>query len=593
MTANRMIKSRLYLICWLLILVTISPVGIAAAKPKNVKPVAVAGSSQSVLVNTTVTLDGSKSLDSDGLVKKWQWTQTKGTKVKLSNAKKAVASFTSPKLKAKTTSTLLSFKLTITDDRKATASSNVIITVKALPVCKLPEVLQNGSCTIPAPICVLPKILLNGECYSPVPTCTASQILQNGACVELKAACPPPKLFLNGLCANPIEICKAPQFFKQGKCVTPEKACDLPLVLQNGNCVPPGTSTPINDTGIIECSNGDINSDGCGLAHFPKQDAETGRDITHYNDSDGAAGFSFTKISASGAALPINANEWSCIKDNVTGLLWENKTNDAGLHDKNRNFSYYSPESNPKNLYNTVNDANGFINAVNAQGLCGINNWRLPSSIELQGIVNFAYPLPGPAIDQNFFPNTVNSAFWSSSPFARDPNSAWILHFDDGRIFEDFRNRDGGASIRLVSGVNNPHAFVISNDGHEVTDNSTGLTWQRCVVGMQWNGSTCAGFPRGYMYSESLQLAESIRVESGVNWRLPNIKELSSIVDTRNIGVTIDESVFPNSPHDQYWSSSPFSNDAFFAWMVSFFQGSVYYSYTEDLGMVRLVKDKD
>jgi len=88
--------------------------------------------------------------------------------------------------------------------------------------------------------------------------------------------------------------------------------------------------------------------------------------------------------------------------------------------------------------------------------------------------------------------------------------------------------------------------------------------------------------------------ANFIKNTSGKNWRLPNMKELASLIDTSsNNEIYIDETVFPGSPFGQYWSSSSYSTDAFFAWIVHLAYGSTYYTYTEDTGFVRLVRDKD
>jgi hypothetical protein len=89
----------------------------------------------------------------------------------------------------------------------------------------------------------------------------------------------------------------------------------------------------LNDTGINTCSNNTKNGLSCPVTGFPGQDAQYGRDKTLNNNANGHAGFSFTKISSTGIALAANARIWNCVQDNVTGLLWEGKTNDGGLHD--------------------------------------------------------------------------------------------------------------------------------------------------------------------------------------------------------------------------------------------------------------------
>jgi hypothetical protein len=333
------------------------------------------------------------------------------------------------------------------------------------------------------------------------------------------------------------------------------------------------TQGQLNDTGITFCSDGAFNVAGCGISTYPRQDAELGRDFFNNDDKDGHAGFSFSKISATGEKLPLDAIEWACVKDNVTGLLWEVKTAKNSI--KTYRFA----------------DAKKAVKAINTQKLCGKTNWRLPKIQELQGIVNYSVAFPDPNIDQTFFPNSTNTIYWSATPYAKNPNNAWGIYFDDGRVFE--QDKKTRAAIRLVSSAQKSVAkkYVISKDGTEVFDMQTGLTWRRCVEGMTWNGTTCIGYPFGGMLIESLQRAAGEARLTGKAWRLPNIKELASLVDTTQPNLAIDLTVFPETPNDQMWSSSPYALDAFFGWAVHFYYGSSYYTYLEDIAMMRLVKD--
>jgi hypothetical protein len=59
----------------------------------------------------------------------------------------------------------------------------------------------------------------------------------------------------------------------------------------------------------------------------------------------------------------------------------------------------------------------GYKNAVNASGLCGYADWRLPTTDELQTLVDYsrAYPA-GASIDTTWFTNTpAFSFYWSAS----------------------------------------------------------------------------------------------------------------------------------------------------------------------------------
>ncbi|MDW7710816.1 MAG: DUF1566 domain-containing protein [Deferrisomatales bacterium] len=55
-----------------------------------------------------------------------------------------------------------------------------------------------------------------------------------------------------------------------------------------------------------------------------------------------------------------------------------------------------------------------------------------------------------PAIDPGHFPNTEAAYFWSSSPYADQPGSAWHVYFHYG---EAYPNQKSNANpVRLVRG---------------------------------------------------------------------------------------------------------------------------------------------
>ena len=223
--------------------------------------------------------------------------------------------------------------------------------------------------------------------------------------------------------------------------------------------VPVGTGR-LNDTGITTCSNATQNGLTCPVTGFPGQDAEYGRDQTHNDDSDGHAGFSFTKLDADGNPLPASAAAWSCVRDNVTGLIWEVKTDDSGLRDKDWTYSWYNPDAatnggspgtpdGGNNCFNTARcDTQSYVADVNAQGLCGAHDWRLPDPRELLSIVS--NDRVNPSIDTTYFPNTVASWFWSASPYASPPYYAWHVDFYYGYVYYGFKSV--AEYVRLVRG---------------------------------------------------------------------------------------------------------------------------------------------
>jgi hypothetical protein len=417
--------SRLLMLCVCMIFLILSQTPLAfAAKIKNIKPIANAGSDQSTGLATPILLNGLNSSDSDGSIKRYLWQQTKGVKVKLNNAKTASASFVTPKqLKKNQSVTSLGFKLTITDDKNGKSSDSVMINVLN---CAAPKQVQNGLCVM---VCSSPQILENGVCVNPPLICQSPQILKRGRCVD------------------PV-ICTLPQVLENGICVTPPPTCTLPEVLQNGICAVPSAPIRLNDTGIVHCSDTEHPRTHCGLRAYPGQDAEFGRDVLYNQNDDGKAGFSFTKLDHQGQALENSAPEWSCIKDNVTGLIWENKTADSGLHDHNKLYTQFSPSHDPQGKYAASDDAQGLVNAVNTEGWCGAHDWRLPTAHELLSLVDYGISFPGPVVEEDFFSYPKSSRYWTAAAHIRKTDEAWVVYFDDGRVFEE--SRQTKLPIRLV-----------------------------------------------------------------------------------------------------------------------------------------------
>ena len=130
---------------------------------------------------------------------------------------------------------------------------------------------------------------------------------------------------------------------------------------------------PLNDTGILKSGNGTsgINTSCTEAIAGAKQDCAHGRDAddTVVKLGTGAAGFDFTKLGADGEALAVQTGtwaadgaeaagtKWSCLKDNVTGLVWEAKTT-AGTHSINNKTKW--------------SERDLLAEASNTEELCGI-----------------------------------------------------------------------------------------------------------------------------------------------------------------------------------------------------------------------------
>jgi Protein of unknown function (DUF1566) len=183
------------------------------------------------------------------------------------------------------------------------------------------------------------------------------------------------------------------------------------------------------------------------------QDGMMGRDITSPSNTDGKLGFSFSTVSSYAVT--------ECVKDNITGLTWEGKPA-TGVRAAGNTYTNYD-NVNADQVYNSdtdtvvkptsaqINAATnvvGYRNSVNAAGLCGYSDWRLPTADELQTLVDYSVAYPGPTIDSTWFPNTVGDVYWTSSPYVGNSNVAWFVVFYDGYV--NGYNRSDYDYVRLV-----------------------------------------------------------------------------------------------------------------------------------------------
>jgi hypothetical protein len=131
--------------------------------------------------------------------------------------------------------------------------------------------------------------------------------------------------------------------------------------------------------------------------------------------------------------------------------------------------------------------------------------------------------------------------------------------------------------------------FTDHGDG-TVTDTGTGLMWAKCPLG--WSGATCAaGVLQSLNWGSALQSAEASTLAGYTDWRLPNVKELGSIVELRCGNPASNLAVFPNTPNTEIWSSSPSAANTGTAWTVQFITGDSQSVYgRNELHAVRLVR---
>jgi hypothetical protein len=207
------------------------------------------------------------------------------------------------------------------------------------------------------------------------------------------------------------------------------------------------------------------------------------------------------------------------ITDNVTGLMWE------------------------KSMGEKITFDASFLKAQNSR-LAGYSDWRVPTIKELYSLIQFTGQVKG-AVAIEFFIDTeyfeqplgnvllgereIDAQTWSSTEYVgktmNGDATVFGVNFIDGRIkgYPKFKKATGNSNtmyFRMVRGNTNygKNNFVDNGDG-TISDLATGLMWQKADDGVSRD------------WEAALKYAEGLELAGQSDWRLPNAKELQSIVD--------------------------------------------------------------
>jgi uncharacterized protein DUF1566 len=103
--------------------------------------------------------------------------------------------------------------------------------------------------------------------------------------------------------------------------------------------------------------------------------------------------------------------------------------------------------------------------------------------------------------------------------------------------------------------------FLTINDDLKVVDDSTGLEWAQ---------DACE--PEGNFWQEALQCCLAFEHANQTDWRLPNVHELSSLIDEKQMpDNAINPVFFPDLDISKpYWTSTSYAQTPSYAWVVNF-----------------------
>ena len=276
-----------------------------------------------------------------------------------------------------------------------------------------------------------------------------------------------------------------------------------------------------------------------------------------------------------------------CITDNLTGLMW---ARNGSLPDGKEKVWNYS------------------IDYAYSLSLCGHSDWRLPNINELESLVNRGELFFMSWLMTQGFTNVRASTFWSSTTNPSDHSRGFGV-FQRGNIVDSDKGYYLGLwSVRSAGGSPGPSAIpktgqIISyrtgddgdlqagtdwpsprfTDGGKgtVTDNLTGLIWTKdanapgpasCKPGLAMKWKAALDF---------VKCLNAAKYLGFFDWRLPNIKELSSLRDYSHDNPVIPKGhpfinvrVKPaDGDYPHYWTSTTELYDNHLAWTMNMVNG--------------------
>ena len=247
-------------------------------------------------------------------------------------------------------------------------------------------------------------------------------------------------------------------------------------------------------------------------------------------------------------------NNDGTVTDNLTGLIWEQKT-----------------EKSEQGIY-TFNEAVSYCDNLS---LGGSDDWRIPTRSEFSTILNLG--TISPALDTNYFPDYTYAAangvyYWTSSEYHDDPSQVWKIQISFG-ISEAVTSQAPPYKVRCVRGASEPAPSYTDNGNGTVSDNNTNLMWEQKTA----DGGS-GDKERTYTWKDALAYCEDLILGGFSDWRLPNPKELDRIVDLERSNPATDTTYFPNTKNGFYWTGSTCVGcHKFKAFSYDFSDGTLYF----------------
>jgi len=259
------------------------------------------------------------------------------------------------------------------------------------------------------------------------------------------------------------------------------------------------------------------------------------------------------------------------VTDNLTGLMWAQDANLAGLR--------------------TWANALTYVDTLNIDIYA---DWRLPNRNELRSLIDYEQFNPSLPTGHPF--TNVRSAagefYWSSTTAAYSTGNAWIIGVRDGYLGSSNKTftrylwpvrgttaqpaqlpKTGQTTLYaagddgdLEEGVAWPSPRFTNNGNGTVTDNLTGLMWAQD-----------ANLDGTKNWANALSYVNTLNLAGHTDWRLANVNELESLINAEQASSAtwLNAQGFSDVQTGTYWTSTTFSNTTTNAWIIHMGDGYI------------------
>lgn len=271
--------------------------------------------------------------------------------------------------------------------------------------------------------------------------------------------------------------------------------------------------------------------------------------------------------------------EGDLILDRLTGLIWPRDANVAEF---------------PLNW----REALEYIKTINVAARFGYNDWRLPNRRELRSLIS--HQTRRPTLPEGHpFSNVFTNWYWSSTTAAAYPGHAWYVNLDGGRMF--YGGKDQAYMVWPVRGTGND---VLPDTGQQRCYDETGQLVECRKTGQdgeyrhgkpwplpRFDAQSGAVIDRltnllwhhtadiaagPVSWEEALAAVTELNAENtSLNWRLPNINELESLVDCASYKPALPGHHPFTEVQDIYWSATTSLYEPDWAWALYLDKGAV------------------